>query len=150
MGKEINQEKRVEKNQSKRKKKKKKNREEEVDEVTRDVRVNTSGNVRESACACTLAKRCTGAMNVGTRGGKLVPRTNTRLQVKRLVASMHSRLHVYVSSLRAIPQVRYGSSASLNIQNRTLRYVTRGGKGLPVNVNRNTAPRRPLDAALLI
>lgn len=63
MGKEINQEKRVEKNQSKRKKKKKKNREEEVDEVTRDVRVNTSGNVRESACACTLAKRCTGAMN---------------------------------------------------------------------------------------
>lgn len=58
---------------------------------------------------------------------------------------MHSRLHVYVSSLRATPQVRYGSSGSLNIQNRTLRYVTRGGKGLPVNVNRNTAPRRPLD-----
>lgn len=86
--KEINQEKRAKKDQSKKKKKKekkkKKNRKERRERRRSrkgrrgyDIRVNTSGNVRESACACTLVKR---AMNVGTRGGKLVPRTNTRLQ----------------------------------------------------------------------
>ena len=58
------------------------------------------------------------------RGGSACPCTRTHggpASVSREHAFAPARICV---SLRATPQVRYGSSSSLNIQNRTLRYVT--------------------------